>query len=168
MYLFTKTVFAGKEFIMSEQYLAIANVPIQEWGPTYSDQEALNIGTIFQDLNMPFFAAESVLESNSPIASNMDNQGKTKEQCDREQLMTRINEISFFLDDLTLYLDTHEMDVQAIQLYQEKAKECAQLRKQFAQEFYPLTRLCIPYSMNNAEASFSWLEGPMPWEGACI
>jgi hypothetical protein len=153
---------------MSEQYLAIVNVPIQEWGPLYSDQEALNVGTIFQDLNMPFFAAESVLDTNNPIASGMGNQGKTKEQCDREQLMTRINEVSFFLDDLTLYLDTHEMDAQAIQLYREKSKESAQLRKQFAQEFYPLTRLCIPYTMNEEENSFCWQEGPMPWEGACI
>lgn len=153
---------------MSGNYLAIVNVPVQEWGELYSEEEALNIGTIFHDLNKPFFAAESVLTSINPIASSEGNAGKTKEQSDREQLMTKITQISFFLDDLTLYLDTHEKDIQAIQLYREKIKECDQLKKQFAQEFYPLTRPCIPFCISDSEISFCWQEGPMPWEGACV
>lgn len=153
---------------MSVNNLAIANIPIQEWGKLYSEEEALNIGTIFHDLNMPFFAADSVLESKSPIASSMEALEKTTEQQDRENLMTKITQCSFFLDDLTLYLDTHEKDTEAIKLYSKKANECAELRKQFAQEYYPLTRLCIPYSMNENEVSFCWQDGPMPWEGACI
>ncbi|MDF2942635.1 MAG: hypothetical protein K0S01_1493 [Herbinix sp.] len=153
---------------MSENYLAIANIPIQEWGKLYSEEEALNIGTIFYDLNKPFFAANSVLESKNPIASKTEVAKKTKEQTDREQLMTKINQISFFLDDLTLYLDTHDKDAQAIQLYHQKIKEYAELRKQFAQEFYPLTRLCLPYCMKEDEVSFCWQDGPMPWEGACV
>ncbi|MFT4146896.1 MAG: spore coat associated protein CotJA, partial [Mobilitalea sp.] len=40
---------------MSDNHLAIANIPIQKWGELYSDEEALNIGTIFHDLNKPFF-----------------------------------------------------------------------------------------------------------------
>lgn len=149
---------------MSENYLAIANIPVQKWGPLYDAQEALNIGTIFQELNMPFFAAQSAMESRSPIAEGENSAMLT----DRECLLVKINEISFFLDDLTLYLDTHENDVQAMQLYHEKGKECAELRKQFAQEFYPLTRLCIPSCMNDNETCFCWQEGPMPWEGACV
>jgi hypothetical protein len=153
---------------MSENNLAIANIPIQEWGKLYHEEEALNIGTIFYDLNMPFFAAETVLASKSSIASSVKALEKNNEQVDRENLMTKITQCSFFLDDLTLYLDTHEKDTQAIQLYYKKVNECAELRKQFAQEFYPLTRLCIPYSMNENDASFCWQDGPMPWEGACI
>ncbi len=153
---------------MSGNYLAISNIPIQEWGKLYNEEEALNIGTIFHDLNKPFFAADAVMDSKAPIASGTGNAGKGKEQSDREQLMTRINQIGFFLDDLILYLDTHETDIQAIKLYHEKAKEYAEMRKQFAQEFYPLTRLCIPYCNDQSEADFCWLEGPMPWEGACV
>lgn len=37
---------------MSENYLAIANVPMQQWGKLYSQEEGFNIGTIFHDLNM--------------------------------------------------------------------------------------------------------------------
>ncbi len=153
---------------MSENHLAIVNVPIQKWGELYSAEEALNIGTIFHDLNKPFFAAEEVSNSKSPIASGMESQDMTKEQSDREQLMTQINQISFFLDDLTLYLDTHKTDVQAIRLYHEKAKELEKLREQFAQKFYPLTKFCIPFIMNDEISSSSWLDGPLPWEGACV
>ena len=153
---------------MPKNYLAIANIPVQEWGKLYNEEEALNIGTIFCDLNKPFFAANTVLESKSPIASKAEDSGKTKEQSDREQLMTKINQIGFFLDDLTLYLDTHEKDAQAIQLYHGKVKEYAELRKQFAQQFYPLTRLCLTFCMKEDEVSFCWQDEPMPWEGACV
>lgn len=152
---------------MSENHLAIANVPIQQWGELYTQEEALNVGTIFNDLNMPFFAAESVMGTTNPIASGMESTGISKEQADREQLMTKINQVSFFLDDLTLYLDTHEKDAQALKLYHEKTLECTELRKQFAEEFYPLTKLCVP-SRGSGEASFCLQEGPMPWEGACV
>lgn len=153
---------------MSGNHLAISNVPIQEWGELYSEEEAMNIGTIFYDLNKPFFAAESVLVSKSPIAAGTENEAKTNEQSDREQLITKINQISFFLDDLTLYLDTHEKDMQAIQLYHEKLKDCTELKNQFAQEFYPLTRPCMTSCLDNGELKFCWQDGPMPWEGACV
>jgi Cft2 family RNA processing exonuclease len=103
--------------------------------------------------------------SKSPIAFETGNQVKPQIQAEREDLMTKIYQMGFYLDDLTLYLDTHENDVQAIQLYHQKAKEYAELRKQFAQKYYPLSRLCIPYCNENA---FCWQEGPMPWEGACV
>ncbi len=151
---------------MSDNNLAIVNVPIQKWGELYSEEEALNIGTIFQDLNMPFFAAQAVEDSKSPIATEVGVQSNSLSE--RETLLTKINQISFYLDDLTLYLDTHTTDTQAIQLYHEKVKECAELRKQFAQQYYPLTRLCIPNCIDGNKDNFSWQSGPIPWEGACI
>lgn len=153
---------------MSGNYLAISNTPMQEWGRLYSEEEAMNIGTIFHDLNKPFFASEAVQNSPSPIASGMESSGEPEEQQEREQLMTKITQLGFFLDDLTLYLDTHQNDAQAIRQYHEKAKEYAEVRKQFAQKFYPLTRLCIPDCINEREKIFCWQDGPIPWEGACV
>lgn len=153
---------------MSESNLAIVNIPIQEWGRLYNEVEALNIGTIFCDLNKPFFSAETVMASQSPIVSAAESPAESKTQSEREALMTKINQIGFYLDDLILYLDTHDTDLQAIQLYHEKAKEYANLRTQFAQQYYPLTRLCIPYCVNDNEAKFCWQNGPIPWEGACV
>ena len=153
---------------MSGNYLAISNIPMQEWGRLYSEEEAMNIGTIFQDLDKPFFASEAVQNSPSPIATGMESSQGTAEEQEREQLMTKITQLGFFLDDLTLYLDTHANDTQAIQLYHEKVKEYAEIRKQFAQKFYPLTRLCIPDCISGGENSYCWQDGPIPWEGACV
>ncbi len=152
---------------MSNNHLGISSVPIQQWGDLYSQEEALNVGTIFPELNKPFFAAESVMQTTSPIAGQANAFSGTKEENDREQLMTKINQISFFLDDLGLYLDTHETDAHALTLYHDKANECAQLRREFAENFYPLTKLCVPYC-KGLESSFCLQEGPMPWEGACV
>lgn len=149
---------------MSDSCLAIANIPIQKWGNLYSDEEALNIGTVFQDLNMPFFASEAAMRDKASIAQGTKNQTLS----DREMMMEKIYQIGFLLDDLTLYLDTHEKDQQAIQLYHQKADEYANIRKQFAQKYYPLSRLCIPDDNNSNETVFCWTEGPMPWEGACV
>lgn len=152
---------------MSEGHLAISNIPIQQWGNLYSQEEALNIGTIFEELNMPFFAAENVMGTTSPIADAAESSETSKEQADREKLMCKINQVSFFLDDLTLYLDTHETDTEAMKLYYEKSLECAELKKQFALKFYPLTRMCAVHC-NQMSQSFCGQDGPMPWEGACV
>lgn len=145
---------------MQETHLAIASVPVQQWGELYEDKEALRIGTIFQDLNKPFFASEIDKKDARAAAP------KSEEQREREELLTKIMEAGFVLDDLTLYLDTHMDDSQALQMYQEKTAKRNELKQQFASKFYPLTRDCIVYCTD--KGNFCWQEGPMPWEGACV
>mgnify|MGYP003469476957 CR=1 FL=1 len=48
-----------KEAAPNNKLLAIASVPYQSWECVYSFDDALTIGTIFPELNMPFFAAET-------------------------------------------------------------------------------------------------------------
>lgn len=145
---------------MQETHLAIASIPIQQWGALYDEKEALCTGTIFQELNKPFFAAE--------IEKRSLNEAKPKseEQRKREEMLSKIMEVSFVLDDLTLYLDTHCQDSQAMDLYQKKSQERKDLKQQFAAAFYPLTRDCIMDCKK--DKAFCWQEGPMPWEGACV
>ena len=50
---------------------------------------------------------------------------------DRNALLKKIGEISFTLDDLRLFLDTHPLDGNAIQLYQENITQRKQLLKQY-------------------------------------
>lgn len=140
--------------------LAIAGVLCQEWDKVYDFETALKVGTIFPDLNMPFFMADD-LDNNISRCSN-----KPIEQLEREELMIKIDEVSFALNDLLLYLDTHEGDTEAIKLFKEGIKRRAELLKQFSQKFYPLTQCCIC----NTETCdcFSWSKGAMVWEGACI
>ncbi len=101
---------------MQDQHLAIASVPAQPWnGQLYDWDQAIKIGTIFPELNLPFFAAESLPGQIPPMAGN-GNVVKTSEQEEREHLLARLNAISFALDDVVLFLDTHPQEIQAAQL----------------------------------------------------
>ena len=132
---------------MENQSLAITSIPMQDFGKLYGEEEALWVGTVFEDLNLPFYVT-----GNAP--------GKAGKG---DPLLQEIFAVSFFLDDLTLYLDTHETDQEALALYKEKEGKRTALLKEFAAKRYPLTRDCILYYQG--EDKFSWQEGPMPWEG---
>ncbi|MBQ1931432.1 MAG: spore coat protein CotJB [Lachnospiraceae bacterium] len=142
---------------MKETHLAIASVPCQQWGPLYDDGKALRQGTIFQELDLPFYVTEGIPE------------GQCAQKENSSQLLCQIQQISFVLDDLTLYLDMHGEDGQALAMYQEKLAVRDQLKKEFAQKFYPLTRDCVAYCQGQAgvhgDHAFCWQDGPMPWEG---
>ncbi|MCB7305944.1 spore coat protein CotJB [Bariatricus massiliensis] len=153
---------------MSEQQLAIASVPFQQWGEIYDDKEALHAGTIFKDLNKPFFAASGMLGEPAEREKSSVLTQEPAEQKEREDMMRKIAQTCFALDDLTLYLDTHETESKAKELYREKLQEAEALKKEFAEKFYPLGRPCILYSECPNEEHFCWQKGPMPWEGACV
>ena len=141
---------------MKETHLAIASVPCQQWGPLYDDGKALRQGTIFQELDLPFYVTEGIPAGQAA-------------QSGESQLLCQIQQVSFVLDDLTLYLDMHSEDGQALALYQEKLEVRDQLKKEFAQKFYPLTRDCVAYCQGqggvHGDHAFCWQDGPIPWEG---
>lgn len=92
---------------------------------------------------------------------------------DRNTLLKEINEISFALDDLTLYLDTHPADSQALDEFSLKQAKRKELLETFAKHFEPLTRNCVRPDTNNqtqflttypAQKHFTWTDGPLPWE----
>ena len=45
------------------EHLAIASVPVQSQGELYNQDDALKTGTIFKELDLPFFAAEQIRAS---------------------------------------------------------------------------------------------------------
>ena len=166
---------------MKETHLAIASVPCQQWGPIYDDEKALRQGTVFQELDLPFYVTEGIPAgqskssqteqgSNSQVTvSKVDSGAMSVERMGESQLLCQIQQVSFVLDDLTLYLDMHSEDGQALAMYQEKLAVRDQLKKEFAQKFYPLTRDCVAYCQGQAgvhgDHAFCWQDGPMPWEG---
>lgn len=92
---------------------------------------------------------------------------------DRNILMNEITEVSFFLDDLRLYLDTHPLDEKALDLYDEKQKQKKELLAQYADEFDPLTCHCICLKTNGSDQTatsypgkrhWTWGDGPIPWD----
>lgn len=93
----------------------------------------------------------------------------------KEQLMTEINQVSFALDDVTLYLDTHPADAAALDYFHQMTGRRKQALAQFEQEYYPLTRDCITSLDVKADneskyagtSHFTWVDGPAPWKGEC-
>ncbi len=148
-----------------QEHLAIASVPVQSWGECYEPEAALRVGTIFRDLDKPFFAA---LTDDQPY-SRCD-QAASPEQQERERMLLKLQESSFALDDLRLYLDTHPEDGQGLAVFKERLAERKTLLRTFAQRFYPLTPDCMAdiYESMPAMECYCWQKGPMPWEGACV
>ena len=112
--------------IANKEHLAMATVPVQTWGALYDKDEVLAAGTIFKELDMPFFAADHI-----PAKKGMTDP------------LTEIQKVSFILDDLRLYLDTHPDDPDALTLLKRLVKERKSLTVDFAKEHYPLTPDCM-------------------------
>ena len=81
--------------------------------------------------------------------------------------MSQIAAVSFALNDLTLYLDTHPDCPRGTALFHQLLSQRLKLLATFADRFYPLTQLSI-VTGDYDQKRYGWSEGPMPWEGACI
>lgn len=148
-----------------QENLAIAFVPVQDWGALYEAEKALCVGTVFQDLNKPFFAAADEGTDNYHCDS-----AESSQQQERERMMARIQATSFVLDDVRLYLDTHPDDRQGLTLLNETLAERKKLLLAYTERFYPLTvdSMADFYEKDPAPECYCWQKGPMPWEGACV
>lgn len=66
----------------------------------------------------------------------------------------------FVLTDLTLYLDTHPTDAQAIAQYNQFSQYSRQLKRAFEAEFGPLQN----GSLNRKKDEWEWANPPWPWQ----
>ncbi len=142
--------------------LAMATVPKQEWCEPYDFETALMEGTIFPCLNMPFFKADKG-ESNLKTTALSG----TPAEADREAKMIELSKISFAINDLTLYLDTHPDCKEGLTLFKELLNKRLDLLAEFAGKFYPLTQISMITGKPDS-CCYDWGEGPMPWEGGNI
>ena len=148
-------------------HLAIASVPLQKWDTVYNPDIALQIGTVFPSLNKPFYKADTS-HPGSPVKADefCIPDSVAIAQMDQEQLLTKIDEISFVMDDLTLYLDTHEQDRTALQLFKNVLKARVELLGAFAKQYYPITQACILKQLESGNSDcYDWTKGGEPWEG---
>ena len=81
----------------------------------------------------------------------------------KEQLLRDIGIVDFTLTDLTLYLDTHPTDRNAMEYFNHYNRIKQQMVREFSQKYFPL-------SLDQVECSTEWRWGsaPMPWEGECV
>ena len=121
--------------------LAVPHVPFQQTGSKrYSQQDALNNGTLFPGLNLPFHVkAEAVQVLGGPLAE--------------------LQALEFVLLELGLYLDTHQCDSEAFELYRQYAAMEREAREAYEAANGPITQSAVA----NAKTWSAWLCDPRPW-----
>lgn len=75
------------------------------------------------------------------------------------RLLQGVNEASFYMQDLKLYLDTHPDDVTAIEMFHEACKQYKTCKEAFESSCYPLTACG-----SSSEECWDWLKGAWPPE----
>ena len=78
---------------------------------------------------------------------------------DRSALLQKMNETSFLLDDLRLYLDTHPDDAQALEFYHKHLAMRQQAMEEYSKQYGTLVRT-QPHSTEH----WDWVDNPWPWE----
>ena len=122
--------------------LANPYVPFQQTDAAmYEPRKALVRGTLFAGLDLPFM-------------------GMVNKKEKAVTPLTELQTVSFAIQELALYLDTHRDDAEALELYRQFQllydEECAK----YEQKFGPLTHN-VP-----SHGEYRWLDEPWPWEYA--
>ena len=122
--------------------MACPYIPMQEPNPVrYSRMEALQTGTLFPGLDLPFKAAI---------------QAKTKLS---NTALVELMALEFAIDELGLYLTTHPSDQEVLQLYWSYIKLAKEGREKYQKLYGPLLQTDL-----TPEDGYAWLKDPWPWD----
>lgn len=120
--------------------LAVPYVPFQKNNPKkYGQTDALSNGTLFPGLNLPFHKkVEGSMVPETPLAE--------------------LQAIEFVMLELGLYLDTHEDDMEAMEMFKQFAAMEREAKANYEKQFGPLTQASAVVG-----DSYCWLKEPWPW-----
>lgn len=76
------------------------------------------------------------------------------------ELLHQLQAVDFVLVELTLYLDTHPNDHEAINQFNQFAKERKRLKKMYEHQYGPL----LQYGNSFSKYPWDWNETPWPWQ----
>lgn len=79
----------------------------------------------------------------------------------KQALMKQINEASFAIDEVLLFLDTHPNDPAALDYYRNAVAMRRQAMDTYQRQFGPLM---VDSVYGNR---WDWINDPWPWEGGC-
>ena len=120
--------------------LANPYVPYQiENPPMYEARKGLVRGTLFPGLDLPFMGM--INQKEQPVTP-----------------LTELQVMSFAIQELALYLDTHAEDKEALDLYRAYQRMYDEGRRKYEKECGPLNH------MSESEGRYRWLDDPWPWE----
>lgn len=85
-------------------------------------------------------------------------------EMNRRELFEYINQISFAVDDVKLFLDTHPENQKALDYFQKYKEKRMEALKEYAEVYGPLT----VDTVNENSDCWNWINEPWPWqEGGC-
>lgn len=121
--------------------LVFPYIPMQENNPErFSQQDALNAGTLFPGLYLPF---HKELKTRFPANNTA---------------LSELMAIDFAIDELGLYLTTHANDAEVLNLYWSYIKLGREGRERYEEMYGPLLQTDL------TPGSFKWLDNPWPWD----
>ena len=122
--------------------LAFPYVPMQENNPVrFSRMEALQTGTLFPGLDLPFKAA---IQARTKLANTA---------------LVELMALDFAIDELGLYLTTHSKDQEALQLYWSYINLAKEGREKYQKKYGPLLQTDL-----TPDQGYAWLKDPWPWD----
>ena len=89
------------------------------------------------------------------------------ERMSKELMLNRINQLSFAVVEMTLYLDINPCDEEALAYFEEKSALRNEALEAYAKNYGPLT---IDTANDTKSRSWEWVNQPWPWEvrkGGC-
>ena len=121
--------------------LVFPYVPMQKENPErFNQREALEKGTLFPGLHLPFF-----------------KEMKTRMNCDNTALC-ELMALQFAVTELGLYLDTHPDDKEALRLLTEYAALSQEGSRRYEARYGPLQLSAV------TREGYNWTDDPWPWE----
>lgn len=133
---------AGQGALSACAALAFPYIPMQGTDLTrFSRTEALQTGTLFPGLDLPFKAA---IQAQTKLPNTA---------------LVELMALDFAVKELNLYLDTHPEDQEALSLYASYIKLAKEGRETYLAQYGPLNSEDLTLS-----DGYTWLKGPWPWE----
>ena len=122
--------------------MAFPYVPVQDNNPVrYSRMEALETGTLFPGLNLPF---KEAIQRRTQLNNTA---------------LVELMALDFAIQELGLYLTTHAQDREALQLYWSYIQLSKEGREKYQNMYGPLLETDL-----TPEDGFAWLNDPWPWD----
>lgn len=123
--------------------LANPYVPFQlENPPKFEARKGIVRGTLFPGLELPFMGM--VNKNELPVTPK-----------------TELQALTFAIQELALYLDTHRDDQEALELYQQYQQMHHNCMQQYSDNVGPLS-----HHAPTTGSQYRWLDDPWPWEYA--
>jgi spore coat protein JB len=80
------------------------------------------------------------------------------ENNNKEELLKKVMEYKFAINDIVLFLDTHPCDEKALKAHNEFVTEFKKLKAQYEEEYGPL---CVETEIDSWS---EWVDSKWPWE----